>query len=297
MSAISVPTPTTLAPEVTGKVTIVTGAASGIGYATAQLFAHAGAQVILADRDEELGRQAASAIGHNCTFIKCDVTSWHDQLHLFTDTYSRYGKIDIAVLNAGIDPEIILERSDKEDSVREARSSVKFNFLADEVEDGDEGLLKSPPSTILDVNVTGAIYGVKLGVHFLSKSAAGGRIVVIGSAAGYLGYSQQAIYCASKHAVVGLVRATSGRAELKENNIAISLVAPWLTLTPLTGILDASTLKGVLASTGEDVAFAVAYLATGSRENVNGKGIWVQGQTYTEVEGSISECHGKMIKM
>ncbi|PVH67935.1 hypothetical protein DL98DRAFT_442397, partial [Cadophora sp. DSE1049] len=96
---------------------------------------------------------------------------------------------DIAVLNASIDPKIILERSNKEDSVRKARSNIKFNFLTNKVKERDKGLLKSPPSTILDINIISAIYDIKLGIYFLSKSTARRKIVVIKFIAKYLGYS------------------------------------------------------------------------------------------------------------
>lgn len=295
MSSLSVPTPEALCSAAIGKVIIVTGAASGIGFATARLFANSGAQVVLADRDEGLGRQAAEEIGHDCIFIKCDVSSWQEQLHLFTDTYTRYSKIDVVVCNAGIDPEIVLAGSPTDQRVSQAKKEVRSNFLADEI-DGTTGLLKHPPSTVMEVNVTGVIYGVKLSAHFMSRTC-GGRIVVIGSAASYVPVPDQAIYCASKHAVLGLVRATSKRADMKANNIAISIVAPWMTSTPLTSKIDSRLTRGVPASTGADIGLAVAYLATKPWGEVNGKSIWVQGQNYTEVEDTISECHSKLTRM
>ncbi|KAH9224414.1 hypothetical protein DL95DRAFT_419395 [Leptodontidium sp. 2 PMI_412] len=293
MTSISAPTPEAVSPAVKDKVIIITGAASGIGFATARLFASLGAQVVIADLDEDTGTQAAREIGHNCAFIKCDVTYWQEQLDLFRVTQSKYGKIDVVVCNAGIDPEIVSAGPSTEKAVREAKSQVGFNFLADEVDEEMGGLLKRPSTVVLDVNVSGVIYGIKLAVHYMSK-AGGGRIIVIGSAASYVAVPEQSIYCASKHAVLGLVRATSNRAEMKENNISVSMVAPWLTATPMTNGIDPKL--NVLASTSVDVGWAVAFMATMPLKEVNGKSIWVQGQSYTEVEDSISECYSQLIR-
>ncbi|KAH8684372.1 hypothetical protein BGZ60DRAFT_367298 [Tricladium varicosporioides] len=294
MCRLPIPTPEEVRSAVRGKVVIVTGAASGIGYATAQMFASSGAQVIIVDRDEDLGSQAAEKIGYGAIFSKCDVTSWEDQRQLFSNSYLKYGSIDVVVCNAGIDPEIILASNPKDEKVHEARNQVRFNYLADEVEPQTNGGLKCPPNTIMDVNVTGVIYGVKLSVHYMRKSG-GGRIVVIGSAAAYIPVPEQSIYCASKHAVLGLVRATSQRGECKENNIAISMVAPWLTVTPLTSMLESNLTRHVPVSSGADVSIAVAINVIRPWEHVNGKSIWVQGQTYTEVEEVITSCHSSLI--
>lgn len=296
MSQLSAPTPEEVRAAVQSKVVIVTGAASGIGYATAQMFANSGAQVVVVDRNEGLGSLAAEKIGHGAIFTKCDVTSWEEQRQLFTSAFLKYGRIDIVVCNAGIDPEIIFAGNPNDEKVREARNQVRFDYLADEIETTIKGDLRCPPNTIMDVNVTGVMYGIKLSVHYMRK-AGGGRIVVIGSAAAYVPVPEQSIYCASKHAVLGLVRATSQRSECKENNIAISMVAPWLTATSLTSKLDKNLTRHVHVSSGADVSIAVAIHLTRPWENANGKSIWVQGQTYTEVEEAISSCHfGLMLK-
>lgn len=173
----------------------------------------------------------------------------------------KYGSIDVVVCNAGIDPEIIFSSDPNDEMAREARNQVRFNYLADEVEPDTKGDLKCPPNTVMDVNLTGVMYGIKLSVHYMRK-AGGGRIVVIGSAASYIPVPEQSIYCASKHAVLGLVRATSQRSECKENNIAISMVAPWLTATPLTSKLDNNLTRDVPVSSGANVSIAVAINVT-----------------------------------
>ncbi|KAK0128045.1 hypothetical protein ONS95_000031 [Cadophora gregata] len=174
----------------------------------------------------------------------------------------------------------------------EAQTKVRFNFLADEM---DEDNLACPPSTIIDTNLFGAIYGIKLAVHHMKKTG-GGRIIVTGSVASYMGMTPQDIYSASKHAVLGLVRATSQKEELKESDIAIGLVAPWLTETAMTSCVYPPYTKGSLRSSPADVAIAVGMMAVRCREEVNGKAIWVQGQTYTEVEGTVAKCNESMMK-
>ncbi|KAH8589600.1 hypothetical protein B0O99DRAFT_522882 [Bisporella sp. PMI_857] len=263
------------------KLVLVTGAASGIGYATAELFAKSGAQVIIVDRDEGLGSKAAETIGHGAVFIKCDVTSWEDQERLFAEAYLIYGKIDVVVCNAGIDPEIILA-GDPE---------------AEKVLDEDTGMgLKCPPNMIMDVNFNGAMYGIKLSVHYMKKNKiAGGRIVIMGSAASYIPVPTQPIYCASKHAVLGLVRGVSQRSDCIENQISISMVAPWFTVTPMTSRIDQNVTRHAPASSSYDVALAVADLVVKPLQHVNGKCIWVQGQTYVEVEEVIRTCVSGLI--
>ncbi|KAK3175415.1 hypothetical protein Dsin_032970 [Dipteronia sinensis] len=88
------------------KVAIVTGGAQGIGFAIVQLLADAGAKVVIADVDENIGIEATKRCGRGSTFIKCDVTSWDDQVHLFEETMSAHGRIDLVVCNAAINPEL-----------------------------------------------------------------------------------------------------------------------------------------------------------------------------------------------
>ncbi|KAH8585321.1 hypothetical protein B0O99DRAFT_479908, partial [Bisporella sp. PMI_857] len=85
-----------------GKVVIVTGGALGIGFAVAQLFTSAGAKVVIADIDEEVGKESEKKLGENALFVRCDVTSWADQVHLFKLVASTFKRVDLVVCNAGI---------------------------------------------------------------------------------------------------------------------------------------------------------------------------------------------------
>ncbi|KAH8589807.1 hypothetical protein B0O99DRAFT_723086 [Bisporella sp. PMI_857] len=282
MSQLELPSPEELRGWALDKVVIVTGAAHGIGFAIAQLFADSGAKVVIADVDGDIGKEAAEKIGHDAQFIRCDVTSWDDQTHLFQQTVEIYNRIDLVVCNAGINPELM------------AFHSPKYDYFANEYEENGSGLLRRPSTKIFDVNITGVTYNIKLALHHMTRSG-GGRIVVIGSMASYIPVPEQALYCASKHAVLGLVRATSMRRECLENGISISLVAPWFTLTRMTEERSGQLPSSVLISSPQDVASAVAIIATQPLDKVRGKGLWVQGKTCTEVEDVVTECHTKLI--
>lgn len=293
MSQLLAPNHEELRAEMLGKVVIVTGGAQGIGFAISEMFAISGANVVIADLDEELGRKTAKTIGRGASSTKCDVTSWTDQVKLFEDTVRRYGRLDLVVCNAGIDPELTLSMCLDGPELASAKSQVKYNFLADEYVEGSSGSLRPPTTTVMDVNFTGVVYNLKLAIHHMRRR--GGKIVVIGSAAGYISEPVQSLYCASKHAVLGLVRATSRKAECIENDISIAMVAPWLTDTPMTSNLWPRLTEGQPTSSARDVAAAVSIIATQPAEIINGKSIWVQGQIYTEVETSIAECLDKLI--
>ena len=84
------------------RVAVITGAASGIGLAAARRLAEEGAQVVVADVNEQAGKEAADAVGG--MFVKTDVTSDVDVRHLYEEAHDRYGHIDIAFNNAGISP-------------------------------------------------------------------------------------------------------------------------------------------------------------------------------------------------
>lgn len=291
MSVITLPTPSKLG-ELLGKVAIVTGAASGIGKATAQLFAQHGAKVILVDVSTDRLKAAAESIGHGCDFHTCDVSSWEQQVALFDWVTRTHGPPDVVCLNAGIDPELLQLA---QPSTREA---VAYNYLADEYETTTVGgtetrRLKPPPKTVIDINYYGVLYGIKLAVHHFGTRH-GGRIVITASAASYMGVPHQDVYTASKCAVMGLMRVASLRQELKEKDIAISMVAPWRTATPLIAVVPTEIFDSISTeiSRPEDVAMGIAYLVTGDTETVNGKCLWTKGQRCIEVEASYTQWLG-----
>ncbi|KIW63058.1 hypothetical protein PV04_09936 [Phialophora macrospora] len=297
MSEVTLPAPSVLTERLRHqKVVLVTGAASGIGFAVAQLFAQHGAKVILVDLAANQLKAATETIGHDCDFRACDVTSWEQQVALFDWVERTYGPPEIVCLNAGVDPELATSETSL------AKEKVISNYLAPESEPrngASEGKvqLKPPPTTVFDVNFYGVLYGIKLAVHHF-PAGRGGRIIITGSAASHMPVVYQDVYVASKHALIGLMRSTSQRQELKEKDIAIAMVAPWLTHTGLTAKLPPEVLDAFSTESSQpvDVAMAIAYLATAEEAgHVNGRCLWVRGKRCIEVESAYEKWLGSLI--
>lgn len=288
MSTTPRPSQDTLHKTIINQVAIITGAARGIGFATASLLAQNGAQVVLVDLREEDLKSACATIGPQSTYQVCDVSDWDQQVALFDRVSRTIGPIDLLVCNAAINPEIaLLQTSDA--TYTQMNSQVLHNYLADEqTSDG----LQRPSTKIFAINVDSVVYGLKLGIHYM-KSHGRGRIVVVGSAASYVPVSSQPLYTATKHAVLGLVRSTAQIHEVAQSGISISWVAPWLTLTSMVQGLEAASHPDTLKSSPEDVAWAIASAAVA--ESGNGKGYWVQGRMISEVEGAYGRLAGELI--
>jgi NAD(P)-dependent dehydrogenase (short-subunit alcohol dehydrogenase family) len=299
MSSITRASKDVLESSIGDKVVLITGAAQGIGFSTALLFARHGAKVVVADLGEERARTAAEKIGHGAIHRSCDVSSWHDQLAVFQLAIDVFGRLDIVVCNAGIDPEIVHARPQDDPIRQNSLAKVSHNYLADETVtkcDKTVSELKAPSNAIFDVNVTGVIYNLKLAIHHMKPQQDGGRVIIVGSAASYVAVPEQDIYAASKHAVLGLMRATSQREEIKRRNISISMVAPWLTETPMTSEIDAASTERVPRSSAEDVAWAIGTVVCEPALTMGGKCIWIQGREFTEVEATLKGVYGGYIK-
>jgi len=289
MSQLQPPSTEEVRSAVLSKVAIVTGAAQGIGFAIAELLAISGAKVIIADIDGNLGKQAQDKIGYGTLFIKCDVTSWNNQIDLFRRTIETHGRIDLVICNAGVNPELMVYP----DLHGEDSTSAKYDFLSDILDEKNQGLLHCPTGKIFDVNFTGVVYNIKLAMYHMLRE--GGRIVVIGSTGSYFAIPNMPLYAASKHAVLGLIRATSRRAECLEHGISISMVAPSITETRMTMEISKELPETVVISSAHDIACAVSIAVTQPKENINGKSLWVQGHACIEVEDVITDCHDKLI--
>jgi NAD(P)-dependent dehydrogenase (short-subunit alcohol dehydrogenase family) len=273
---------------VSGKVAIVTGAARGIGLATAATLSKQGARVVLVDIMEDEVKQACATLGPDATYRRCDLSDWFQQVEVFNWVVQTLGRVDLVVCNAAINPEIALLQTSDEPKRQEMNTQVRYNYLADETE-GPQ--LRAPSTRVIDINVHSVMFGMKLGIHHMKGH--GGRIVIVGSAASYVPVASQPVYTASKHAVLGLMRSTAQTDEVAQSGISISLVAPWLTVTSMVEGLEAVQRPDTLKSRPEDVAAAVAYAA--AAEKTNGKGYWVQGQTISEVEAAYGEVSQRLI--
>lgn len=157
-----------------GKIALVTGGAGVIGRAAARRMADEGATVVLVDKDERV-RQAAEEIGASAAWLMADVTDARAVDSYARTAAARFGAIDVFFNNAGIEgPTAPLE---------------------DFPEDGF--------AQVMAVNVTGVFLGLK---YVLPRMTQGGSVIITSSTAGLRGAAQFAAYCASKHAVIGLMR-------------------------------------------------------------------------------------------
>jgi NAD(P)-dependent dehydrogenase (short-subunit alcohol dehydrogenase family) len=206
-----------------GQVVAITGAARGIGRATAAALIAQGAKVAIGDIDAALSEQTARELGHGTVGLALDVTDRTSFDDFFDRAERELGPVDALINNAGIMP------------------------LGPFVDESDE-----TAQAILDVNVTGVILGSKLALkRFLPRRR--GHIVNIASAAGKAGFPGGATYCASKHAVVGLSEAI--RAEARGTGIEVSVVMPVVVNTELGSGLAAT--RGFQPVEPEDVAQAI----------------------------------------
>jgi NAD(P)-dependent dehydrogenase (short-subunit alcohol dehydrogenase family) len=243
------------------KVAIVTGAASGIGRATALLFGREGAAVIGIDLDETGGRQLAaeiSASGGRAIFVKADVSQSKDCKRAVEKAVADFGRIDVLFNNAGI--------------IR--RSSVVD--LSEE--DWDR---------VMDVNVKSMFLMSKLVVPIMA-AAGGGSIINTASGWGLTGGAKAAVYCASKGAVVLLTKAMA--VDHGPQNIRVNCICPGDTDT---GMLrneaqqlgeDATRFLAEAArrplgriGTPEEIAKAVLYLASDASSFVTGTALVIDG--------------------
>ncbi|MBK7427176.1 MAG: SDR family oxidoreductase [Saprospiraceae bacterium] len=201
------------------KTVIITGAASGIGKATAVLFAKQGASIVISDIHEDEGRATTENIvasGGKATFFKTDVTRPEDLESLINFTLKKYNRLDIAVNNAGI--------------------SGELNTIADM---SIEGWQK-----VIAVNLNSIFYGMKFQIPAMLKSG-GGSIVNISSILGAVGFAGSAAYTAAKHGVIGLTQTAA--LEYSSQNIRVNSVGPGFIDTPLLNVLDVE-MKNQLAS-------------------------------------------------
>jgi len=200
-----------------GKTAIITGAAKGIGEATAKLFAKEGANVVVSDVDKENGDKVVREIkkaGGKAIFVKADTSDPKDSESLVKKAVKEYGALHIAVNNAGIGGPIAK--------------------TADYPLDGWQ--------KVMDINLSGVFYGTKYQIPAMIK-AGGGSIVNIASILGQVGTANSPAYVAAKHGVVGLTKTAA--IEYAEDKVRINSVGPGYIKTPLLSILDKETLEYV----------------------------------------------------
>jgi NADP-dependent 3-hydroxy acid dehydrogenase YdfG len=214
-----------------GKVAVVTGASRGIGAAVARALDEQGVRLGLASRSgADLGIEGAVA-------QSCDVRDPDQVEALVAATVERFGRLDIAVANAGV--------------------GAHGSFLELQPDDVEE---------MIDVNVKGLLYTVRAVLPHLIESGAG-DLVTLASEAGRRGFPRETVYCASKFAQVGFTRALDH--ELREHDVRCTNVCPGGVATDFAmgrgRTPDMPELRGMM--TPEDVAETVLFVLTRPRNH------------------------------
>nr|XP_043638512.1 (-)-isopiperitenol/(-)-carveol dehydrogenase, mitochondrial-like [Erigeron canadensis] len=253
--------------KIEGKVAIVTGGASGIGEATARLFAKHGARaVVIADIQDNLGKNIAVSIGlDRCTYIHCDVTDESQVKSLVDSTVAIYGQLDIMFSNAGIASKCV---------------QTVFDF---DMEQFDR---------LFAVNVRGMAVCVKHAARAMVELKVKGDIICTASVFARKGVAQRTDYCMSKHAVVALMKSASK--QLGQYGIRVNCVSPYAVATPLMcNMLEKDVaeveklheqmtcLKNMVLK-AEDVAEAVLFLVGEKSGFITGHDLVIDGG-YTNI--------------
>jgi len=241
------------------KVALVTGAASGMGLATAQAFAEAGATVVLADfRDDAVRAEAQKLVsaGNKAMAIRCDVTNEQQVREIVNKTVANFGRLDAAFNNAGVQSPAI-ETADS--------SSEEFD-------------------RVIAINLKSVWTCMKYELQQMRKQG-WGAIVNNSSIGGLIGLPGRAIYHAAKHGVIGLTK--SAALEYAARGITINAVCPGTIDTPMVAEMIAKepqAMEGIMKmqpigrlGRAEEVASAVLWLSSPGAAFVVGHALAVDG--------------------
>jgi NAD(P)-dependent dehydrogenase (short-subunit alcohol dehydrogenase family) len=206
-----------------GRVALVTGGAKGIGAAAARRLADAGVSVVVADVDARWGQVVADDVGG--VFVTCDVSRLEGNEAAVAAAVEHFGGLDIAFLNAGI-ATTTLGVGDDFDVARYRQA--------------------------MGINLDGVFFGVHAALPAL-RARGGGAVVMTSSLAGLTGVPADPIYCANKHAVVGLARALGPA--LAADEIAVNALCPGFADTAINDpVRDLIAGAGIPMMTADDVA-------------------------------------------
>jgi NAD(P)-dependent dehydrogenase (short-subunit alcohol dehydrogenase family) len=244
--------------KLTKKVALVTGALTGIGRAAAIIFAQEGAHIVVSGRRDKQGQELVAelqGLGAEAIFVRSDVRKDEDVRNLVDETVKRFGRLDIAVNNAGTEgsPGLVTEQT---------AESYAATF---------------------DTNVLGTLLSMKHELRVMLPQGSG-SIVNVSSAYGSVGAAGASVYVASKHAVEGLTK--SAALEVAGTGVRVNVVAPGTTDTGmLTRFTNTDQNKAALVSTvpvkrlaaPEEIAQVIAFVASANASYMTGASIPVDG--------------------
>jgi len=241
-----------------GDVALVTGAAQGIGRATALALAREGADVVISDVSLEKAAETAKeceALGVRSRAVRLDVSKEEEVKAAFAEVVEGFGGLDILVNNAGITRDGLLMRMKEEDW-----------------------------NAVLRINLTGTFLCTREAVKIMAKKRSG-RVVNIASVVGFMGNVGQANYSASKAGVVALTKTVAR--EYAGRNVTVNAVAPGFIRTAMTDVLPEKVKEELRSAiplgrlgTIEDVANAVLFLVLPESSYITGQTIHVNGGMY-----------------
>ena len=246
-------------PQLEGKVGIITGAASGIGAATARTLAREGAKLVLTDIDDAAGEQLAGQIG--ATYLHHDVAD-EDGWPAVIDAAEAFGRLDILVANAGI--------------------GIMGPVLEMSLVDWRRQMA---------INVDGVFLTVKFGIPAMRRAGNGGSVVMLSSVAGLRGSAGLAGYSATKGAVRLFAKSMALECAQARDNIRVNSVHPGIIVTPIWNkipagrsnapldphkIADASVPIGT-AGEAEDIANGILFLASDASRHMTGSELVIDG--------------------
>ncbi len=243
------------------KVALITGAASGLGLATAQAFADAGASVVMADWNEKAVQAAAQEIadkGHQTLAIRCDVSDDADVEAMVQQTVSKFGRLDAAYNNAGV-----------QNVLAETADSPRDDY-----------------DRIMAINLRGVWSCMKFELQQM-RTQGSGAIVNCSSLGGLVGGARRGTYHAAKHGVIGFTK--SAALEYATRGIRVNAVCPGMIQTPMSDQMIATgqgaELEAMLKTyvpmqrmgRTEEIADAVLWLCSSAASYVTGQSISVDG--------------------
>lgn len=249
--------------QFSGKVALVTGAASGIGRACARLFAEGGASVIVSDVAAEGGEETVRLVeeaGGKAAFIKADVSNAGEVEALLSGTMETFGRLDCAVNNAGIE-----------------------GLLAPTADYPEEAW-----NRVLAINLTGAFLCMKHEIPKMLEGGGGGSIVNMASILGLVGFANAPAYTAAKHGLVGLTKAAA--LEYATLGVRVNALCPGFIETPM--VME----RGVEAGTHPEVYEQISELhpigRLGRSEEIAAAAVWLCSDAASFVTGHAMTADG-----